>query len=191
MRTDRPDWQSVMLYVSQIYKYFETWATAEERRTCLTMNLWSGLQHTVSCTQETHFEFCADLSSDKILGLSKLRALMSRDYRLSSQRLTEILYLCACLLPQWSKKKTELCHVSQKLLLKMCQNVPPKQVLPDYLCMTSQIDKNMQFITFGELFRIRFSLQNGKLNILSKWEKLSCHQWSEMELSFIDIFLWK
>uniref|UniRef100_A0A3P9INE1 Cytospin-A n=1 Tax=Oryzias latipes TaxID=8090 RepID=A0A3P9INE1_ORYLA len=24
MRTDRPDWQSVMLYVSQIYKYFET-----------------------------------------------------------------------------------------------------------------------------------------------------------------------
>lgn len=25
MRTDRPDWQSVMLYVSQIYKYFETW----------------------------------------------------------------------------------------------------------------------------------------------------------------------
>lgn len=25
MKTDRPDWQSVMLYVSQIYKYFETW----------------------------------------------------------------------------------------------------------------------------------------------------------------------
>lgn len=25
MRTDRPDWQSVMLYVSKIYKYFETW----------------------------------------------------------------------------------------------------------------------------------------------------------------------
>ncbi|KAJ0004300.1 hypothetical protein NQD34_010514 [Periophthalmus magnuspinnatus] len=24
MRTDRPDWQSVMQYVSQIYKYFET-----------------------------------------------------------------------------------------------------------------------------------------------------------------------
>lgn len=24
MKTDRPDWQSVMLYVSQIYKYFET-----------------------------------------------------------------------------------------------------------------------------------------------------------------------
>lgn len=24
LRTDRPDWQSVMLYVSQIYKYFET-----------------------------------------------------------------------------------------------------------------------------------------------------------------------
>lgn len=24
MRTDRPDWQSVMVYVSQIYKYFET-----------------------------------------------------------------------------------------------------------------------------------------------------------------------
>lgn len=25
MKTDRPDWQSVMQYVSQIYKYFETW----------------------------------------------------------------------------------------------------------------------------------------------------------------------
>lgn len=24
MKTDRPDWQSVMQYVSQIYKYFET-----------------------------------------------------------------------------------------------------------------------------------------------------------------------
>lgn len=24
MNTDRPDWQSVMQYVSQIYKYFET-----------------------------------------------------------------------------------------------------------------------------------------------------------------------
>lgn len=32
MRTDRPDWQSVMLYVSQIYKYFETWEVAAPRR---------------------------------------------------------------------------------------------------------------------------------------------------------------
>lgn len=126
MRTDRPDWQSVMLYVSQIYKYFETWATAEERRTCLTMNLWSGLQHTVSCTQETHFEFCADLSSDKILGLSKLRALMSRDYRLSSQRLTEILYLCACLLPQWSKKKNGIMSCFSEITSKNVPKFPTK-----------------------------------------------------------------
>lgn len=30
MKTDRPDWQSVMQYVSQIYKYFETWAGEQE-----------------------------------------------------------------------------------------------------------------------------------------------------------------
>lgn len=33
MRTDRPDWQSVMLYVSQIYKYFETWEGKMKTRT--------------------------------------------------------------------------------------------------------------------------------------------------------------
>ena len=30
MYTDRPDWQSVMQYVAQIYKYFETWDTEQE-----------------------------------------------------------------------------------------------------------------------------------------------------------------
>lgn len=25
VRTERPDWQNVMLYVTAIYKYFETW----------------------------------------------------------------------------------------------------------------------------------------------------------------------
>lgn len=30
VRTERPDWQNVMLYVTAIYKYFETW---EPRRT--------------------------------------------------------------------------------------------------------------------------------------------------------------
>lgn len=30
MYTDRPDWQSVMQYVAQIYKYFETWAAEQE-----------------------------------------------------------------------------------------------------------------------------------------------------------------
>lgn len=33
MKTDRPDWQSVMQYVSQIYKYFETWCIREADRT--------------------------------------------------------------------------------------------------------------------------------------------------------------
>lgn len=30
MYTDRPDWQSVMQYVAQIYKYFETWDAEQE-----------------------------------------------------------------------------------------------------------------------------------------------------------------
>jgi len=28
VRTERPDWQSVMTYVTAIYKYFETWESS-------------------------------------------------------------------------------------------------------------------------------------------------------------------
>ena len=52
MKTDRPDWQSVMQYVSQIYKYFETWA-ARKRRT------WSSMK-----TRGTAALFCPICQQD-------------------------------------------------------------------------------------------------------------------------------
>lgn len=31
VRTERPDWQNVMMYVTAIYKYFETWNPGNSR----------------------------------------------------------------------------------------------------------------------------------------------------------------
>lgn len=33
VRTERPDWQNVMLYVTAIYKYFETWEPDNKEET--------------------------------------------------------------------------------------------------------------------------------------------------------------